>query len=173
MKIENLPAVVRDHPDLPGWLAGDVRHYWLCTHHPDRDDIERELRAPRPRDLAAILQALDRLEAMLSRLPLEANLDALRVEVERRFVRRRPGPRADPFRRDLESMVARDLSRAGIRLTKGRGGALALTLVAVYQAAGIRAPLADSLHRTLKRLVDHERALRALAERLTAEAAGR
>ncbi len=88
-------------------------------------------------------------------------LAELRVQVIRHLGRRRkPGPRFDIWRDELEESVARDLADAEVPLRRTRSGVLAKTLIACYVAAGIAAPEEDSLLPTLKRLA-HRQALRA------------
>ena len=97
-----------------------------------------------------------RLVEMLARMRKEV---AVRLGGDRR-----PGPRRDPWRRELETMVACDLVDAGLAMTKARNGLLARTLVVVYHAAGIKAPLQDSLFRVISRLVDDHARLVAWAQ---------
>ncbi len=97
-----------------------------------------------------------------------ANL-AERAQAEgwlRRPVGSRGGPEPDLCRRMLEHDVATILEGRGHRLTTAPSGVLALTLVRVYEAAGIRgswgkgrdkSPDADSLFRVLRRLINRNR----------------
>lgn len=183
-----LPAAVRDHPELARWLASDLRRYWAVT---------RPLKDPEPkitkRDVDAVLTAIARLERALGRLPhdslgseagdqmrqevLEATggrvtlfeaghgsrhadylalLTSMRVQVQRSVGgKRRPGPRGDHWRAELEELVTRDVADAGLRLTKSLDGVLARTLAVVYRAAGIKAQRVD--FDDLCRLVDRYR----------------
>ena len=167
----DLPPEVAQHPALAQWLASAVRHYWSVALHPDVDEVERDVGPPARRDVGAVLSAIAHLRRALGRLPRTslrreeylAQLDALETDVRRHLGRkRRTGPRRDHWRCELEANVALELARAGVPLTTARSGALARTLVAIYKAAGIRAPEQDSIFRTLKRLVDHHRGLAAL-----------
>jgi len=111
-----------------------------------------------------ILFGLDQLAAMADRA------------VDERWTRRlgpRRGPAPDLDRRLLEVNVAAALEGGGHSVTTGPRGNLALTLVAVYEAAKIRtlsglSISAESLFRVLERLVDRDRFGR-LIEDLVAE----
>ena len=97
------------------------------------------------------------MHARVTRAELAEALALLRDEAEHWLVHRgdrRPGTKPDARRRYLEAAVAQELAGAGIRLTKYRGGVLAHTLIACFDAADLTAPQADSLFPILQELVD-------------------
>lgn len=177
--VEQLPVEVTADAELVSSLAQRVENYRnrdAVDEDGDRRDVELpEWKEPRLRDLKAAKAALDRVEKTLAKLgtrivvnaltsagttvsEFQTALYCLEFEVSwwmHRRGKRPPGPAPNRERERLEDAVAQDLHGAGIRLSKGRAGVLARTLLAVFGAAGIEAPEQDSLFPSLKRLADY------------------
>jgi hypothetical protein len=167
--LDDLPAIVLSNADLVRRLCQRVNDY-RC---PGEDVAEAE-RTASPRELQAVVLAVNKLVAAYKRLPRRITTAALmgtklsrqdlfaalaRLQYQAHVGLLKPaksGPKTI-LRGRLERGVADDLHGAGIKLTKARGGILARTLVVVYDAAGIAAPQYDSLFPKLKALADHRR----------------
>ena len=171
-----LPPAVRGNPQLVSALAELVASY-LTRESPPEGMVS--LWAPDPvpcsrRELRGIITAIDRLASALDGLDprsrewvietwgprwdtLKKDLRSVRFGAStalRYLGPTRPGPREDVARHQLEHEAADLLQAFGVRLTKSRYGALARTLVAVYEGAGLPAPSYDSLFPVVKRRVD-------------------
>ena len=179
--LDDLPPQVRQVGALADRLAADVKLYWFMEGarksgpRPRKRDVESMVSAIArletfveglPADVEGERQAEDLRPAHMA-LPTMVvgagsprrqrflnTLAELRAVLESELMKWfQPGTRPDVSRHRLEQLVARDLDDAGLLLTREREGVLALTLLTVYIAAGIRPPEIDSLRTTLRRLV--------------------
>lgn len=167
----DLPHQVRQNSDLVCALSDAVDLYrlnaqviWAHRH---------EMTSRRATKMSGLLRKLEKQLAWMRERGIKRADDPGSLIVDRETLamvarlcgdvdalgrRRQQGGRPrDPRRIQLEDSVGAHLTSARIELTTAENGVLAQTLVAVYNAAGLRGsrvapPLADSLRKICKRL---------------------
>ncbi len=153
-----LPRVVRENAALVGELECALGAYQF---HAPTWRVHRQTapsRAAVTKALAGLLGALRRVEALDYHVPYG---DVVRRHCEAALtVPAGPvGRKADHARRALELKVLVALERAGVPLTKSRGGALTRTMLVVLTEAGVEVST-DTLY--AKRTDDWFRTVRLL-----------